>query len=451
MAHIRSYDTQRKRKGKTVRMHRVIWREQTTDANGLPIPGKTRARQETYPTREAAEVRRDELNAARHTNTASALADQRKAGKLTFGQYAWAWLAAQQVRVASGNLKADTVNGYGQRLAVYALPEFGGKAIGSITSTDCEQFLAALVAHKMAPATLKHHWSTFRAVFVYALRHKAIASNPVDGVNYSGNNAKRRNKRHHPLTAEQLSAVAASIGERYPVYELLTLFAAYTGLRAEEIAGCEVGDLTFTPGPNTLKATVNVQRAKKRKGGEWISVALKTAKSQRAVPLPGWLAERMRDYLDNTHPRRHEAAAPLWPNRALGGARRRGCRAVAPLDFSEPVDTGAFYKNLLRPALEAVGLPASRPATKDAPAVQGVRLHDLRHTFATLQLSAGVHFMQVSKWLGHSTFTLTLDVYGDYIPEEDGGALNNLPEPPAPAKQADLPSNVVQLFGRAAT
>ena len=39
-------------------------------------------------------------------------------------------------------------------------------------------------------------------------------------------------------------------------------------------------------------------------------------------------------------------------------------------------------------------------------------------------LSAGVHFMQVSKWLGHSTFTLTLDVYGDYIPEGDRGALN---------------------------
>jgi integrase len=78
-------------------------------------------------------------------------------------------------------------------------------------------------------------------------------------------------------------------------------------------------------------------------------------------------------------------------------------------------------------------------------------MHDLRHTFATLQLSSGVHFMQVSKWLGHSTFTLTLDVYGDYIPEEDGGVVNNLPEPPAPAKQAELPDNVEQLFGRLAT
>ncbi len=79
---------------------------------------------------------------------------------------------------------------------------------------------------------------------------------------------------------------------------------------------------------------------------------------------------------------------------------------------------------------------------------RGNRLHDLRHTAATLWLSSGVHFMQVSKWLGHSAFTLTLDVYGDYIPEVDGGVVNPLPEPTAPAKQAELPSNVVNLFGR---
>src|SRR5262249_50305078 len=53
-----------------------------------------------------------------------------------------------------------------------------------------------------APATLKHHWSTLRGVFVYAQHHKAIMSNPIDGVDFSGSSAKRRNKRHHPLTAE---------------------------------------------------------------------------------------------------------------------------------------------------------------------------------------------------------------------------------------------------------
>ena len=66
-----------------------------------------------------------------------------------------------------------------------------------------------------------------------------------------------------------------------------------------------------------------------------------------------------------------------------------------------------------------------------------------------MQLSARTHFMQVSRWLGHSTFTLTLDVDGDYIPETDGGAANTLPESPAPAKSAEAAAdNVVNLFTR---
>lgn len=207
MAYIRAHNTTTKRKGKVVKRYEVVWHEPATDpTTGLPT-GKQRARQESYPTREAAEARRDELNNAKHNGTA-ALADQRKAGKQTFAHYAAAWLASQEVRAASGKVKRDTVDGYARRLAVYALPEFGGKAIGSITPTQCEQFLAALVARGIAPATLKHHWSTLRAVFVYAQRHKAITANPVDGVDYSGNSAKRRNKRHHPLKATEVAAVA---------------------------------------------------------------------------------------------------------------------------------------------------------------------------------------------------------------------------------------------------
>lgn len=58
--------------------------------------------------------------------------------------------------------------------------------------------------------------------------------------------------------------------------------------------------------------------------------------------------------------------------------------------------------------------------------------------------------MQVSKWLGHSTFTLTLDVHGDYIPEDDGGTVNPLRDPTAQAKPAETPNNVISLFGRQA-
>jgi integrase len=243
------------------------------------------------------------------------------------------------------------------------------------------------------------------------------------------------------------SAIAGEVpGLRaYPAYALMVEFMAYTGLRAAEVSGLEVGDLVFAPGQC---CSVTVRRNKGRKNGVWVTGTLKSKKSRRTVPLPPWLATKLADYLAE-HPRADEPNAPLWPSRNNGGGyRAKGERYVVPLDWSQPLAMGTFYDTIVKPALEAVGLPASRPASTDAPAISGVRLHDLRHTFAVLQLSAGTHFMQVSKWLGHSTFTLTLDTYGDYIPEQDGGALNTLPEPPAPVQRCETVNNVVSLFGR---
>ncbi|BBY84855.1 prophage integrase [Mycolicibacterium tokaiense] len=62
-----------------------------------------RARQESHPTREAAEARVAELNAAKHTTGTSTLAEQRKAGELPFGHYARGWLDAQAVKVRAGS------------------------------------------------------------------------------------------------------------------------------------------------------------------------------------------------------------------------------------------------------------------------------------------------------------------------------------------------------------
>ncbi|WP_353961355.1 hypothetical protein [Antrihabitans cavernicola] len=160
----------------------------------------------------------------------------------------------------------------------------------------------------------------------------------------------------------------------------------------------------------------------------------------------------MHSYIENEHPRPGEPTAPLWRSRKNGGGyRTAGERYAVPHDWSQPVAMGTFYETIFKPALAAMGLPVSAPAHDGQPATRGVRLHDLRRSMAVMQLTAGTHFMQVSKWLGHSTFTLTLNTYGDWIPEEDGGAANVLPEPPAPANLVpaeSVPSNVVQMFGR---
>ena len=148
----------------------------------------------------------------------------------------------------------------------------------------------------------------------------------------------------------------------------------------------------------------------------------------------------MTDYLATEHERASEPTAPLWPRRLHGNQNRK-----PQLNWSEPLDLNGLQSKIIRPALEAVGLPASRPATtlEDGtaiPATRGVRLHDLRHTAATLWLTAGVHFIQVAKWLGHSSYVLTLTTYADYIPEQE--TENPLPEPIAPTAPT---TNVVQL------
>lgn len=238
----------------------------------------------------------------------------------------------------------------------------------------------------------------------------------------------------------------------YPIYGLMVDFLAYTGLRASENAGLEVRDLEFRvtpdprrPGVNLIRCTVHVRRTKVRKNKQWVTSTPKSKRSKRGVPLPPWLAARLYAYIHggpgsdpaNRHARSAELTAPLWPSRKNGGGyRRAGQRYAVPLDWSQPMMMGGFYDTIMKPALVAVGLPVSAPetpATDTAPAIpatRGVRLHDLRHTFAVMQLMSGTHYMQVSKWLGHSTFTLTLNTYGDWIPEDEGGAGDNLPEPP---------------------
>lgn len=477
MAYLRVNDTNQRHNGKPVKRYAVIWREPVRDDFGLPVPEnpnhpdgpkRMRNRSERYPTREAAQARVDELNVAKHTTGTSALADAKKAGELPFGYYARGWLDQQVVKVSQGKLKARTADEYGRLLRGYVLTALGPLAVAAVTPSHVEQLLAALVRQAsrqgnrkpLTPGTVKHIWDVTRRVFKYAVQHKAIPANPCDAVDFSATRATgdKSGFEHRPLTAQEVGRLSAAIAGKlpglpaYPVYALMVEFMAYTGLRAAEVAGLEVGDLAFAP---EQKCMVKVARTKDRKGRQWVTGIPKSKKSRRTVPLPDWLAERMADYLADTHPHAADPAAPLWPSRKNGGGyRAKGQRYAVPLDWSEPVAIGTFYDTIIKPALEAVGLPASRPAVPATatalavPATRGVRLHDLRHTFAVLQLSAGVHFMQVSKWLGHSTFTLTLDVYGDYIPEEDGGAFNALPEPPAFEQPADLPSNVISLFGR---
>ncbi len=140
---------------------------------------------------------------------------------------------------------------------------------------------------------------------------------------------------------------------------------------------------------------MSVTRTKRKVRGGWETGTPKSRKSRRVVPLDSWLVDDLREYL-STHPRRDEPEAPLFPGRFgrnAVGMLRKVAEAPDTFNWAAPLEPGTFYAHYLMPAFAAAGLPVSAPASEEdgtaIAAVRGVRLHDLRHTFAVLSRPPG--------------------------------------------------------------
>lgn len=170
----------------------------------------------------------------------------------------------------------------------------------------------------------------------------------------------------------------------------LWLLLAGTGMRRGEALGL---------GPEHLdldRARVAIQRSlvAVRGRGEEREASFsepKTDKSRRSVALDPASVETLR-----AHRRRQLeeriALGPAWQDRGLVFCREDGLEL-------DPDWVGKRFGALS----SAAGLPA-------------IRLHDLRHTHATLALQADIHPKVVSERLGHSTISMTLDTYSHAIP-----------------------------------
>lgn len=183
--------------------------------------------------------------------------------------------------------------------------------------------------------------------------------------------------------------LAAKLDSAEP-YDLLVRFAAYTGLRAAELAGLRVRDLDLAAGHVSIRQTV--QRIR----GEWVFGTPKSRRSTRDVPLveSGLIRERRRYKM--AHPCSGEPDALLWPGRTIGS------HAV---NYDRILDVGSYRRNYFRPALKALGMP-------------DMRVHDLRHTAASLWLAAGAKPYEVSRWLGHANINTTDTIYAHMYPSD---------------------------------
>jgi len=441
--------------------YQVRWLEPVRDEFGAAVPvdpaspdgpKRTRSTSETFDTERMAKARlrviQDQLDSAQGVDPSSAKAK----ASTPLGHY-----AKQYLDGLVGTVDQSTIEGYEKIYRTHIAATFGARPVASITTANITAFRAQLLApherrHGRAkaatpprpglvtrsPKTVKHIVGTLKRILDVAQDDQAIAANPVIA------NRRRTTKRaahpfkHRPLTANQVAAVVDWIaneqvvrreaanssgpkGSTYvrqasPVYALAVLFAAHTGVRASELQGLQVQDVTFSDIPGTV-GRIRVVRTAMRKGREWRYGTPKSEASfERVIPLAPWLADEMREYVTAVHP-----FAGKYPHAPLFPGRRN--RYV--FDWAKPVCAASLYEHYFQPACKAMRLGS-------------VRFHDLRHTFATMNLSAGEHYMQVSKWLGHSTFVLTLSTYADYINEDEEAV-------PKVGRGTPAASNVVAL------
>ncbi|WP_454836198.1 tyrosine-type recombinase/integrase [Rhodococcus qingshengii] len=514
MAFVEKAATKRTKDGKPQPSYRVRWMENVRDEMGLPIPldpsrpdgqKKQVHRRETFPSKELAQERCDELNAARHRAAPHTPSELRKLGDQPIGYFASAFFDGMLGTVKPRTLK-ETKAVYHRYLA----EPFGPKAVASITAADVRRFRASLLSPRpkrryrpdeqpvmvtLARSTVKHAYDVLRRILDVAVVDGAIPANPCHSVRLPRKTSAESDKPEfapQPLTSEQISSVADHIArvQGYPIYALAVTFSTFTGVRAGELAGLNVGDILL-PEVEGRGGAVRVVRTRRPIRGGWETGTPKSKRSRRTVPMDGWLTDDIRRYLLDVHPHGDpessdfDPEAPLFPGRyakgealpdgltreAIGSERattfsaevrrkdgqldRRNsvadptatCLRVAPPDgykWTAPINPANVADHYFDPALKALGLPHSR-------------WHDLRHTFAVLSLSAGEHYMAVSKWLGHASFVTTLNVYADYIAEDEGGKKAPLLRPggvaaePEAAQAQPQPSNVVPLFGRRST
>lgn len=435
--------------GNPVISYQVRWREPVRDEFGAPT-GKFKQTSETFPTERKAKAHlrkvEDQLESAAGVDPSS----QKAKANRPLGEY-----AKQYLDSLAGQVDPSTIEGYEKLYRRHIAAVFGSKPVASITTADVARFRASLLAPheersyvtrgkasaatakrkratlQRSPKTVKHVVGTLKRILDVAVDDQAIPSNPV--VAGRRHSTKRRAAtggkapfKHRPLASNEVAALYDYIATERgnSVYALAVLFAAYTGVRVAELQGLQVQDVTLSDIAGTVGA-VRITRTKKKarpSGADkdaplvWLEGLPKSdASTDRTIPLPPWLADDIRDYLTTVHPfsatntqgRKYIAHAPLFP-----GKRTRAGKAAAEVqdfDWAKPIVVDNLYHNYFQPACKALGLGS-------------VRFYDLRHTFATLALSAGEHYMQVSKWLGHSSFVLTLTTYADYIREDDTAA-----------------------------
>jgi integrase len=249
-----------------------------------------------------------------------------------------------------------------------------------------------------APRTVARVLMRLKALFREALRLELVARNPAEAIQVRLPKGEKAARALEPEEVARL--LEAAEASRSRDMALLLRLMLETGLRRGEALALQWGDVDLERGE------VRVWRAWAKVGSKGAFTPLKTPTAKRVVPLPLGLLRRLKA-------RREELLERLNPEEVDGLHLVGGVK---------PVDPDAF-NHYLRRLAEKAGLGR-------------VRVHDLRHTWATLALSRGIPLEVVSERLGHASPTITLNVYRHLLEEERRGYVLDLEDLLSPGPRA---------------
>ncbi len=369
------------------------WRARYIDANG-----KRRSVYSSTPGRAGAREAAAKRDAAVRRASLGIVDDPR----LSVGEYLERWLTD----VAAAKLRPSSLERYRGIVRGQLVPALGSIPLRSLTPQHIAHAYAQLAApqeltisHARSRRTVMRARSAASLRYAHAVLHGAldqavawrlIERNPATGAALP----RRSRPEMRPLSPDEARRFLAE-AHGHPLEALFTL-AVTTGMRQGELLGLRWRDVDWP----TRRAFVRYTLV--RLHGHWWLGEPKTARSERSIELTDATLDVLRAHRD----RQAEVVA-------TAGRRLTGDDLIFSDAAGEPLwgrhVTTLGFKALLRRA----GLPP-------------IRFHDLRHTFATLQLMAGTNPKIVSEVLGHKEIAITLDRYSHALPTMQTEAMARL-------------------------
>ncbi len=347
----------------------------------LPVDSTTGKRKQKSQTFKG--TKRDGQRALREILQSLEQGSYVKPNKITLGELLRQWLR----EYASMNTTDRTQESYSSIVERHLIPSLGRISLSELQAQHIQSYYAEKLNKGrtdgkggLSARSVVYHHRILSKALDYAVKMGVVVRNVADVV---------QPPRVQRVTMSTLSPKEVTTfldAARETDYYVYFATLLYTGLRRGELLALRWRNLDLDSGKLTV-----VETAYKLGNGDYIIKEPKTAHSRRTVTLPHSLVELFKVYRTDQELLRIQLGVSLNADDFV---------FIRP--DGSPINPSAVtlaFKRILKRA-----------------GLKGIRIHDLRHTHATLMLKAGIHPKVVSERLGHANIAITLDIYSHVLP-----------------------------------